>query len=125
MIQVPTFLSQFGPGLESDNPLNQGSSTGTTALTNLETTLSTIIGALTVVGGILFVVYFLLAGVNWVTAGGDSGKVQKARDQIIQGVLGLILLVAAYGLIGVIGSVFGLDLLRPAETLNNLIPRTT
>lgn len=115
-------LTQFGSGLESDNPFNENSQVGTNSLSNLERLLSTAIGALTVIAGLIFIIYFLLGALSWVTAGGDSGKVQKARDQMVQGVIGLIVVIAAYGIIGVIGAIVGLDLLNPAAALNALRP---
>ena len=100
-----------------------GSATDKTALSNLEKMISNLIGLITVMGSLLFITYFILAGFKWLTAGGDSGRVQKARDQMIQAVMGLVLIIASYSIIGLIGTVFGLTLLRPAEMLNALIPK--
>lgn len=91
------------------------------ALQGLETIISTAIGILTTVGAIFFIVYFFLAAFKWLTAGGDSGKVQKARDEMIQGVLGLIVMVAAYGVIGLIGTIIGIDILNPGEAIFSIM----
>jgi len=85
--------------------------------TNLENFLSTVIGFLTIIASIYFVVNFLIAGVSWVTASGDAGKIQSARDRMIQSTIGLVVIVGAYAIIGLIGTVLGLDLLRPAEVI--------
>lgn len=119
--------SQFGKGLT--DPSNyfgaNDSATGTNALSNLETLISNMIGLITVLGGLFFVFFFIQGGLSWVTAGGDSGKIDKARGQMTQGVVGLVVLVAAYAIIGLIGSVVGLNLLNPAASLAPLIPRTS
>jgi len=92
------------------------------ATANLELFISNIIGFLTVLGGIFFVVQFVLAAFNWITSGGDSSKIQKARDKMVQGALGLIVVIASYALIGLIGSIIGLDLLNVGKQIENLVP---
>ena len=94
-------------------------------LQNVELMISRGITLLTIVAGLFFIVYFFLGAFYWISAGGDSGKVQKARDQMVNAVLGLIVVVAAYGLIGLIGTAVGLRLLNPAEELYKLVPRNT
>jgi len=91
-------------------------------LTQLESLISTALGFMTVIGSLYFIFFFFLAALKWLTAGGDSGKVQKARDEMIQGVMGLIVIVAAYGVIGLIGSIVGIDILNPALLLRQLVP---
>ncbi|MFZ5376326.1 MAG: hypothetical protein ACOZAN_01495 [Patescibacteria group bacterium] len=100
---------------------NQGSINNETALKNGETIISNIIGVLTILGGIFYVVYFVVACIEWINAGGDSGKAQKARDKMIQGAIGLIIIVAAYGVIGLIGTIIGVELLRPAKMIKELV----
>lgn len=123
---MPTPIAQadFGGGLQPpiENAYTEGVTQGTTALSSVELFISNVIGILTTVAGIFFIVYFVMGAFKWVTAGGESSKVQKARDQMIQGVLGLVLIIAAYGVIGVIGAIIGLDILQPAAILENLLP---
>lgn len=115
-----TSLGGFKP--VGNNVINQGSNSNTQVLTNLELFISQLLGLLTVVASIFFIVNMMLAALNWVTAGGDSGKIQKARDAMIQNVIGLIIVVGSYAIIGLIGSIVGLQLLRPAEVLQTIVP---
>jgi len=92
------------------------------AATNFELLISNVISLLTIVAGIFFLLYFVLGGVNWVNAAGDSGKIQKARDQMIQGVLGMIIIAISYGLLGVIGTFLGINLLHPGSEILKLAP---
>ncbi len=48
--------------------------------------------------GIIFVVLIVLAGYKWMTAMGDSGKVDEAREQLSTAVIGLAIILAAYGI---------------------------
>lgn len=118
-MQLPRLLSQLGtfkPPVE--NVWNTNVDTTPGALSTLETVISSLLGIVTVVGGILFLYSFIQGALGWVTAGGDSGKIQKARDQIIQGAIGLIVLVAAYAIVGLIGNIVGMRILNPADMLS-------
>ena len=122
-MQLPTFLSQIGefrPPVE--NEWTTGLTDNVTTLTKLETVISALLGLATTVGGLLFLYTFIQGALSWVTAGGDSGKIQKARDQMIQGAIGLIILVAAYAVIGLIGTIVGINILNPALMIGRVIP---
>ena len=84
--------------------------------------LSNFIGFLTTLAGIMFLIYFIFAGLSWVTSGGDKGKVEKAKDQLTQAAIGLVVIIAAYGIVGVIGRVLGLDILNPVKIIETLKP---
>ena len=63
-----------------------------------------------------------MAGISWISAGGDSSKVADARMKIIQGVIGMIVIVASYAVIGLIGTIVGINILNPAQLLSQLVP---
>lgn len=46
--------------------------------------------------GIIAVIIILLAGFQWMTAGGEEEKVSEARQRLIQGAVGLVLIIAAW-----------------------------
>lgn len=48
--------------------------------------------------GVLFLVYVLYAGYNWMVAQGDEEKVTKAKETIQRAVIGLIVTIAAYAI---------------------------
>lgn len=115
--------ANFGTALQPDAAVVPLAATASSdPFTQIEVIISNVIGALTVVAGLFFVIYFIMAGVNWVTAGGDSGKIQKARDQMIQGAIGLVVIVMAYGLVGLISNLVGIHLLTPGQLLKDLQP---
>jgi hypothetical protein len=124
-------IAQFGnQGLQPEDApfaIDTTSAAGarSSALTNAEAFISQLLGVLTVVSGIFFILYFVLGAFKWVTAGGEAAKVQKARDQMVQGVLGMIIIVAAYGIIGLVGTILGMDILRPGAALDLILPAST
>lgn len=48
--------------------------------------------------GIVAVIIILLGGFKWMTAGGNEDKVAEARKLIISGVVGLVIIMAAFGI---------------------------
>jgi hypothetical protein len=122
-MNLPTFLSQLGeftPPVE--NKWNYNLGTTASALDTFELVLSSFLTIATAVGGILFLYTFIMGALGWITAGGDSGKITKARDQMVQGAIGLVILVGAYAIIGLIGAVLGLKILNPSEVIYSVIP---
>ena len=115
---LPTLISQFGTGIE---PVTEAYSSGD-PLTDLDLLISNILGLFTVFGALFFIIYFLMAAIQWISSGGDSGKLGEARNKMIQGVLGLIILVASYGIIGLIGSIVGIDILNPITQFEKITP---
>lgn len=122
MSKIPQQLSQFGSFEPVGAAWSDGSDTRAGVLGNVELFISSFLGIITVIAGLYFIVNFLLAAMNWVTAGGDSGKIGTARDKMIQSTIGLIVVVGGYAIVGLIGSIVGLDILNPAASLDAIIP---
>ncbi len=47
--------------------------------------------------GIIFVILLIVAGYKWMTAGGNEESVKEARSQISRAVIGLIIILMAWG----------------------------
>jgi hypothetical protein len=84
--------------------------------------LSNIIAFLTVLGGLFFVIYFLIAGFEWLRAGSDTGAVEKAKNRMINAAIGLLVMILTTAIVGIVGGVFGLDLLDPGSVFNSITP---
>lgn len=54
------------------------------------------IGVLLSILGLIFLIIVIYAGIMWMTASGDSAKVEKARKMLIEGAVGLAITLAAY-----------------------------
>lgn len=48
--------------------------------------------------GVIFIIIIIIAGFNWMTAGGDEEKIKKAVAHIRNAVIGLIIIVSAYAI---------------------------
>lgn len=58
------------------------------------------------VGAILVLVYFLWGALSWIISGGDSSRVEKARNRITHALMGLIILVSSFVIIEFISGLF-------------------
>lgn len=65
---------------------------------DLTATIGKLIAALLSVLGVIFLLLIIWAGFTWMTANGDSKKVDKAKDILITSVVGLIILLSAYAI---------------------------
>lgn len=48
--------------------------------------------------GIIFLVLILIAGYNWMTAGGEAGKVDTAKKLLTNAAIGFLITVSAYAI---------------------------
>lgn len=116
--------ANFGSGLTPSGNTGSGGLIGGIDLANpissTEQLLSQILGFITLLGGLIFIIMFLNGAFKWISGGDDSAKIGKARDLMVQAVIGLIVMVAGYAIIGLIGSVVGFDILNPAANLRSI-----
>ena len=91
---------------ESDLPENAG------VITSINSLISGGVTLILIVAGLVAFVYLLLGGIKWITSGGDSAQVEAARNQVIHAMIGIIVVLAAWGLImliqGATGACFGI-----------------
>lgn len=67
---------------------------------------NSLITIFTVVAGLWVLLNLLLAGYQYITGSGDSSTHQKVRDRITMSVIGLVIMVSAYTIVGIIGLLF-------------------
>ena len=90
-----------GPGIPVVDPA--------TSVITLETTISRLIGILTIIGVIYFVIQIIIAGFSFMSAKGDPKNLETSRKRITNNIIGLAVIVLAYGLGGLIASLLGIS----------------
>lgn len=78
------------------------------ALTKL---VSLMIGIITISAGLYFLFQFLIGGFQWLGSSGDKTRLQSAQDRLTHSLIGMIVVVAAYAIVSIIGGLLGLDIL--------------
>jgi hypothetical protein len=99
-----------GPGTTVSNPVSQ-----------VENILSTVIGFLSIVAVIFFVIQVILAGYGFISGQGDEKKVATARKKLTDSILGLTIVVVAYGVGGFISKILGLSNIFDLSAAVNLL----
>jgi len=63
-----------------------------------------IVGQVWIVFTVIAVVMFVVAGVHFLTAQGDPGKIATARQAFLWGVAGIVVAILAYSIIDIVGN---------------------
>jgi hypothetical protein len=100
----------YNPDLS--NPLDP-----TANANKLNIIFSVILGAITLFGGLFFMVYFATGALQWVTSGSNPDNLEKSKKQITNALIGLIVIIAGYSVVFIIGSVLGINILNPGGTI--------
>ncbi len=86
--------------------LNQNSGVGF-----FQKLLPSLIGLALVGGTIIFFFMLLIAGIQWISSGGDKAGVEAARSRITQALIGIIVLFGVFAIIRVVQNFFGISIL--------------
>jgi len=70
----------------------------------LATKVGKLIGTVLAFVGVLFLILMIYAGLMWMTAGGNEQTVDKSKTLIINAIIGLVIVLAAYGLTSFVGN---------------------
>ena len=62
---------------------------------------------------LVFFFFLILGGLKWVMSGGDQKNVEAARAQITNALIGLAIVFAAFAIMKLIETIFGITLLGP------------
>ena len=104
-------FAEFLCNLPTPGPGQNSSDNAIKTVAALAFFISNVIGFLAVVAGILFVFQFMIAGFNWITAGGDKAKLEQTQQKLLNSIIGLVIVLAAYAIVSLIGKVLGFDIL--------------
>ena len=69
---------------------------------------------------IWFIIQIIIAGYNWINAGGDKNAATAAWQKITNAVVGLMVVVLAWVIAGLLGTILGIEILNPGSLLNSL-----
>ncbi len=71
--------------------------------------IGNLIGAIFIVSFLLAFFFLLTGGISWITAGGDKGKLEEARNKITHALVGLIVVSAGWAIFTLVGQFLGID----------------
>lgn len=112
LLAAPAFALSAAPAFAADINLTPNSS-NFQPLTNL-TVGGIISGAISLILLVVALVFFfilILGGLRWVMSEGDQKAVEAARGQITNALIGLAIVFAAFAIMKLIETIFGISLL--------------
>ena len=74
--------------------------------TEIEDILTNIVNWILGIVTLIAAIVIIIAGIMWATAGGDEDRQGKARKMLISGVIGLVIALAAWGMLTVVAGLF-------------------
>lgn len=95
---LPNYLTQVNIGIGQEAVTQKipgaedGWKTGGFAL--FGKLIGNVMGIFLTIGAIAVLFFLIWGAIDWITAGGDKGKLDKAREKITQAIIGLILLIS-------------------------------
>lgn len=112
-------LRGLGPlGLENDP-------TGGTAGETFNKTITSIIGVMSIIAFVWFVILLITGAIGVMSAGADKSKLEAARSKIFNGIIGIVVLIAAIFIVDAVGTLLGIkDILNPAQLIETISPAT-
>lgn len=100
---IPLFLV-FAAELGGRNP-----DSDVATIYSLETLFANVVGVVVSLSGAALFVMFIIAGFSFLFGGGDPKKLEQARGTFTNAIIGLIVIVAAYLIIRIIGVFTGTE----------------
>lgn len=65
----------------------------------VDTLVGVIVNVITIVAGAIAIIYLVVSGISYITAGGNAEQATKARQGIINSLIGIAIIVLAFGLV--------------------------
>lgn len=78
------------------------------AFENIGKLISNVVALGLIIAGLLVFAYLVLGGIQWITSGGDKAGVESARNRITAALIGLAIVAAAWAVIKIIETFFGI-----------------
>ncbi len=105
-------FSQEAIATTSDARTRLGNAVPESLKTGASSDLPSLVGVMvtSIIGfiGVIMIVLVIWAGFTWGTAGGDTAKVKRAKEIMINAVIGLILVMVSYGITTLVLSLVGI-----------------
>jgi len=83
--------------------------------------ISIAIGVMTIGAGIFFLFQVIIAGYNYLSAGGDAKLIETAGKKITNAIIGLLIVVVAYAFLSLLGTLLGVEFLDINKALSTIL----
>lgn len=89
------------------------------------TGISNLVAFITIIAGLWFGFQIILGAMQWLSSGGDKTGLENARNRLLHAFAGMMIVVLALAIVGILGTFFGLDILltKPEEVIKQIMPK--
>lgn len=127
--QVPKTLGGDAGKIGSNVPLsgfgpwgNTVYNTAAVAASNFAKILSNLLGIMTIIAGLWFMINLISGGYFYFSAAGSVDKMKSATERIGSSLIGLVVVIAAYAVISLIGGLLGFHILDVEVNIGKITP---
>src|SRR3989338_5642982 len=89
-------------------PMTSPVPSGVAPFTDIGALLGNVFSVVLILASILLFLYLLLGGIQWLTSGGDKAATQAARDRLTAALVGLLIVLAIWGVFKILEGAFGI-----------------
>lgn len=93
-----------------DNPALQGSITGLTPQQFIAGLIRVMITGLLILSVLFFFFKLVTGGMAWINSSGEKVKLEQARGQILNAIIGLVVVFSSFAIVKLVESVFGVNI---------------
>lgn len=105
MKKLSAIFDLFPGGFKGIGPLGNPTGTGIDTFTKF---ISSTIGLMTIIAIIWFIFTLITGAIAMTTAGSDKASLENARKKITNGLIGLVVTIAAIFIIDIVGNLIGI-----------------
>lgn len=95
-----------------ENPVLKDSIKGIGGVEFMNRAIPFLVSWLLTIGFLFFLVYFILGGIHFIQSAGDKNKVEEAKHQLTNAIIGIAVVFLAMVVTKLIGLVFGIENLQ-------------
>lgn len=104
-------IDLFGQAQTQELPGRNGITNITQPQTGLGNLTAQILSIAMTIAALLVFLYLIWGAIGWITAGGDKGKIESARNRITTAVIGIIVLASVVAIFKVLQLALGIEVL--------------
>lgn len=79
---------------------------------NISNIINNVLKIIFVIAALLVLIFLIMGAFQWIMSGGEKEAVGKARLRITHALIGLAILVLAFVILGVVGTIVGINFLQ-------------
>jgi hypothetical protein len=123
MVAQPAFADIVFCGKRADTQGTPGNESAPCTVQDLFLLVYVVVNYLISMAGLVALLFIVWGGIQMLMARGDSGKQGEAKKTILHAVMGLVLVLMTYMIIGYVAGLFLPDATDPLRELVNFITR--